>query len=148
MNFVHKWIKHATIIFSYFYSSRLNFCSHCKETFFPRKIQLTLALTGEIVCPLLISPFSNMWFFKKWLWNIVHILTINYYIIIIFKFDFYSCKYCQLKGFIAKLLLWNWWFQVSYWCKVWLIWLIIDEWFKLNYLVFIRIYYLKLKWLI
>ena len=29
MNFVQKWIKHANIIFSYFYSNWHNFCSHC-----------------------------------------------------------------------------------------------------------------------
>merc|ERR1712071_591654 len=50
-------ITHANIFFSYFYNSRLNFCIHRKEAFFPRKGYLTLALMGEIVWPLLISPF-------------------------------------------------------------------------------------------
>ena len=70
MNFEQKWIKHANIFFSYFYNIQLNLCSFRKETFFFRKSQLTLALMGEIVCPLLISPFSNMWFKKNILRNI------------------------------------------------------------------------------
>ena len=60
MNFVQKWIKHANIIFSYFYSSRLNFCSHCKETFlganctcngcdYEFKLDLTASMTSASV---------------------------------------------------------------------------------------------------
>ena len=36
-----------------------------KKLFF-RKSQLTLTLTGDIVCPLLISPFSSTWFLKNY----------------------------------------------------------------------------------
>ena len=52
------------IIFIFFTIVSLTFLNHRKETFFPR--QLTLALMGEIVCPLLISLFSNMWLKKKY----------------------------------------------------------------------------------
>ena len=70
MNFVQKWITNANKFFHIFAIVGLTFVAIVKKLFSP-----VFSLVGEIICPLLISPFFELvvfWQIKMEYWNNLH----------------------------------------------------------------------------